>query len=62
MQRQSVLNTANETHLKRTALVGSGKRQEQFTETLVSFSEAHIKFYKPEEKNNAKEWIKNCKE
>jgi len=57
-----VLNTANETHLKRTALVGSGKRQEQFTETLVSFSEAHIEFYKPEEKNNAKEWIKNCKE
>ena len=48
----------NEKHLKRVALVGSVKWQEQFTEVLLPFSEAHIKFYKPEEKDDAKEWIK----
>jgi len=52
------LNLPNETHLKRVALVGSVKWQEQFTEALLPFSKAHIKFYKPEEKDNAKEWIK----
>jgi len=52
------LNLPNETHLKRVALVGNVKWQEQFTEALLPFSEAHIKFYKPEEKDDAKEWIK----
>ena len=51
------LNLPNEKHLKRVALVGSVKWQEQFTEVLLPFSEAHIKFYKTEEKELAKEWI-----
>ncbi|MGX1023083.1 STAS/SEC14 domain-containing protein [Psychroflexus sp. MBR-150] len=52
------LDLPNGTHLKRVALVGSVKWQEQFTEVLLPFSEAHIKFYKTEEKDDAKEWIK----
>jgi hypothetical protein len=52
------LNLPNETHLKRVALGGNVKWQRQFTEVLLPFSEAHIKFYKPEEKDCAKEWIK----
>ncbi|WAC01650.1 STAS/SEC14 domain-containing protein [Lacinutrix neustonica] len=53
------LNLSNETHLKRVALVGSVKWQEQFTEMLLPFSKAHIKFFNPEEKDNAKKWIEN---
>ncbi len=48
-----------EEHLKRVALVGSIKWQERFTEVLIPFSKAHIKFFKPEEKDSAKKWIEN---
>jgi len=51
------LDLPNEKHLKRVALVGSVKWQEQFIDVLLPFSEAHIKFFKPEDKDCAKEWI-----
>ncbi len=56
------LNLPNETHLKRVALVGSVKWQEQFIEALLSFSEAHIKFFKSEDMDAAKEWIEKNSE
>ncbi|ASO06019.1 SpoIIAA family protein [Arenibacter algicola] len=51
------LDLPNEKHLKRVALVGNVKWQELFTEVLLPFSRAHIKFFKPEDKDCAKEWI-----
>ena len=51
------LNLPNETHLKRVALVGSVKWQEEFTKNLLPFSEAHIKYFHSEDKELAKSWI-----
>lgn len=51
------LELPNEEHLQRVALVGSVKWQEQFTEVLLPFSKAHIKYYKTEDRTLAKEWI-----
>lgn len=51
------LNPPNERHLTKVALVGSEQWQEQFTEVLVPFTRAHIKFFGPDEKDMAKEWI-----
>ncbi|MAB38476.1 MAG: STAS/SEC14 domain-containing protein [Aequorivita sp.] len=53
------LELPNEERLSRVALVGSVKWQEHYTEALMPFSKAHIKFFKPEEKDNAKKWIDN---
>jgi len=52
-----VLNTTDERYLTKVALVGSEQWQEQFTEALMPFTRAHIKFYGPDEKDLAKEWI-----
>ena len=57
MQKGIELDLPNEKHLKRVALVGNVKWQELFTEVLLPFSRAHIKFFKPEDKDCAKEWI-----
>lgn len=46
-----------EERLKRVALVGNENWQEQFTEILIPFSRAHIKFFGPGDKGLAKEWI-----
>tara|TARA_R110000868_G_scaffold270764_1_gene530216 strand:+ start:645 stop:1004 length:360 start_codon:yes stop_codon:yes gene_type:complete len=51
------LKLPNEERLKRVALVGNPKWQEQFTEVLIPFTRAHIKFFGPDEKKLAKEWI-----
>ncbi|SRX55044.1 hypothetical protein AEQU1_02065 [Aequorivita sp. CIP111184] len=53
------LELTNEERLKRVALVGSVKWQEQFTEVLIPFSKAYIKFFKTEEKESAKKWLEN---
>ena len=50
------LKLPNEERLKRVALVGNPKWQEQFTEVLIPFTRAHIKFFGPDEKKWAKEW------
>lgn len=50
------LELPNEEHLKKVALVGSVEWQEQFTEVLMLFTKAHIKFFSPDEKELAKEW------
>ena len=52
------LNLPNETHLKCVALVGNVKWQEQFIEMLLPFSKEHIKFFKSEDLDTSKEWIK----
>ncbi len=51
------LKLPNEERLKRVALVGNAKWHEQFTEVLIHFTRAHIKFFGPDEKKLAKEWI-----
>jgi len=51
------INTPNEQHLTKVALVGSEQWQEHFTETLMPFTRAHIKFFGPDEKDLAKNWI-----
>ncbi|KKN68538.1 hypothetical protein LCGC14_0450290 [marine sediment metagenome] len=56
------LKLPHEERLKRVALVGNMKWQEQFTELLIPFTRAHIKFFGQDEKKSAKEWIeKNAK-
>ena len=55
------LQLPNEERLKRVALVGNAKWQEQFTEVLISFTRAHIKLFSPDEKKMAKEWIEKEK-
>ncbi|WP_341475727.1 MULTISPECIES: STAS/SEC14 domain-containing protein [Christiangramia] len=47
----------NEERVKKVALVGNTKWKEQFTEVLIPFTKAHIKFFSPEEKDLAKEWM-----
>jgi len=47
----------NEERLKRVALVGNAKWHEQFTEVLIHFTRAYIKFFGPDKKKLAKEWI-----
>ncbi len=51
------LELPNEVRLKKVVLVGNLKWQEQFTEVLIHFSKAHIKFFKVEEKDDAKKWL-----
>jgi ribosomal 30S subunit maturation factor RimM len=51
------LKLPKEERLKRVALVGNLEWQEQFTEVLIPFTRAHIKFFDPDEKKLAKEWI-----
>ena len=51
------LELPNEEHLIKVALVGSVEWQEQFTEVLMLFTRAHIKFFKVEEKDDAKKWL-----
>jgi len=51
------LKLPNEERVKKVALVGNTKWKEQFTEVLIPFTRAHIKFFSPEEKDLAKEWM-----
>ena len=51
------LKLPNEERVKKVALVGITKWQEQFTEVLIPFTKAHIKFFSLEEKHLAKEWM-----
>lgn len=51
------LKLPNEERVKKVALVGNTKWKEQFTEVLIPFTRTHIKFFSPEEKDLAKEWM-----
>ena len=46
-----------EARLKKIALVGEKTWQERFTESLLPFSEAHIKYFGPEDGNMANNWL-----
>ena len=46
--------------LKKIALVGDKIWQERFTELLLPFSEAHIKYFGPEDGNMASNWLEQA--
>ena len=46
-----------EARLKKIALVGDKTWQELFTELLLPFSEAHIKYFGPEDTGPANNWL-----
>ncbi|AYN67187.1 STAS/SEC14 domain-containing protein [Muricauda sp. 334s03] len=48
---------SEEARFKKIALVGDKIWQERFTESLLPFSEAHIKFFGPEDGDMANNWL-----
>ena len=53
------LNLQNERHLKKVAIVGDPKQQEEFTRFLIPFTKAYIKYFNCENSISAKEWVEN---
>tara|TARA_R110002167_G_scaffold144249_1_gene334374 strand:- start:820 stop:1170 length:351 start_codon:yes stop_codon:yes gene_type:complete len=53
------LNLQNERHLKKVAIVGDPKQQEEFTRFLMPFTKAYIKYFDWEDSISAKEWVEN---
>jgi len=51
------LNLQNEHHLKKVAIVGNPKQQEQFTRFLLPFTKAYIKYFDCGGSISAKEWV-----